>query len=212
MNSSAPETSSFRRRWTAYYQAVQGRPPRPTLLTALNNVEIEQSKNHSRLGTAVDLGCGDGRDTVELLRRSWQRVLAVDGEAEAIARLRRRQDIDRTYLDARVQAFEDLVLPPNVDLVNASFSLPFCPPAHFPKLWNEIVEVLNPGGRFCGHLFGDRDSWATYADVTIHTRQQIDALLQPFDVELLDEEEHDGTTALGDRKHWHLYNIVARKR
>ncbi|MEJ1932020.1 class I SAM-dependent methyltransferase [Nostoc sp. NIES-2111] len=34
---------------------------------------------------AVDLGCGDGRDTVELLRRGW-RVLGIDGAQEAIAR------------------------------------------------------------------------------------------------------------------------------
>ncbi|MGQ9869558.1 hypothetical protein [Leptodesmis sp.] len=43
---------------------------------------------------AVDLGCGDGRDTVELLRRDWQ-VLAIDGEPQAIARLLERPDINR---------------------------------------------------------------------------------------------------------------------
>ena len=159
----------------------------------------------------MDLGCGDGRDTVELLRQNW-RVLAIDGEPEAIARLRQRQDIDRTYLETRVQRFEDLTLPPDVDLINASFCLPFCPPDQFPELWEEIVMALRVGGRFCGHLFGDRDSWAAYTDLNHHTRQQIDQLLIPFEVELLDEEEHPGKTALGEEKYWHLYNIVARKR
>ena len=32
---------------------------------------------------AVDLGCGSGADTIALLKRRW-RVLAIDGEAEAI--------------------------------------------------------------------------------------------------------------------------------
>ena len=55
------------RSWSDYYKAVTNRPPRETLLTALTNFErdIHQAKSK----TAVDLGCGEGRDTVELLRR-----------------------------------------------------------------------------------------------------------------------------------------------
>ncbi|WP_017298831.1 class I SAM-dependent methyltransferase [Nodosilinea nodulosa] len=211
--STAADGCSFQRRWSDYYRAVEGRPPRETLLNALDRFEAESSQEKGPLAirNAVDLGCGDGRDTVELLRRNW-RVLVIDGEPEAIARLRQRQDINRRYLETRVQAFENIVLPPDVDLINASFSLPFCLPNHFADLWEEITVALKPGGRFCGHLFGDRDSWAAYTDVTHHTRQQVEALLHPFEVELLDEEEHPGRTALGEEKHWHLFNIVARRR
>ena len=211
-NSLALESEQFRRRWTDYYQAVSGRPPRPTLMTALDcfAAEAPPSSNRAKIGFAVDLGCGDGRDTVELLRQKWH-VLAVDGEPEAISRLRQREDINRTYLETRVQAFEVLTLPPDVDLINASFCLPFCSPDHFPEMWEEIVMALRSGGRFCGQLFGDRDSWATYADISHHTRQQIDQLLTAFEVEFLDEEEHPGKTALGEEKYWHLYHIVARK-
>ena len=35
---------------------------------------------------AIDLGCGDGRDVVEILRRGW-RVVAVDAEPEALRQL-----------------------------------------------------------------------------------------------------------------------------
>jgi tellurite methyltransferase len=45
-----------------------------------------------------------------------------------------------------------------------------------------------------------------------HTREQVEVLLQPFEVEVLDEEEHPGKTALGEDKYWHLFQIVARKR
>lgn len=205
------ESHQFQRRWADYYQAVAGRPPRETLLNALDRFAAEaQPTKRSTVGLAVDIGCGDGRDTVELLRRQW-RVLAIDGEPEAIARLRQRPDINRMYLETRVQRFENLVLPPEVDLINASFCLPFCPPAHFAECWEEIVIALRPGGRFCGHLFGDRDSWATYKDISYHTRQQAEALLEPFEIELFDEEEHPGTTALGEEKYWHLFNIVVRK-
>ena len=199
----------FQRRWAAYYQAAAGRPPRETLLMALEHFATEPSSRVRR--TAVDLGCGNGRDTVEILRRHNWRVIAVDGESEAIERLRRRADINRTYLETRVQKFEELTLPPDVDLVNASFCLPFCPPDAFADLWEEIVTALKPGGRFCGHLFGDRDSWAIYGNLSVQTREQVEQLLAPFEIELLDEEEHPGKTALGEEKHWHLYNIVARR-
>lgn len=211
----ANDVPEFPKRWSAYYQAVVGRPPRETLVVALDRFAAEfaaqpQSRSRVTAGLAVDLGCGDGRDTVELLNRRW-RVIAVDGESEAITRLRQRQDINRTYLETRVQRFENLVLPPEVDLINASFCLPFCARDHFPVLWEEIVTALRPGGRFCGHLFGDRDSWTRYTDISYHTRQQVDQLLASFEVELLDEEEHPGKTALGEAKDWHLFNIVARK-
>ena len=210
MPAAASDLPHFQRRWTDYYQAVAGRPPRETLLMALEYFSAEPSASVRM--TAVDLGCGDGRDTVEILRRSNWRVIAVDGEPEAIERLRRRSDINRTYLETRVQRFEELTVPPDVDLVNASFCLPFCPPDSFTQLWEEIVTALRPGGRFCGHLFGDRDSWATYGDISFQTRPQLEQLLTPFEIELLDEEDHPGKTALGEEKHWHLYNIVARKR
>ncbi|MGD1900214.1 MAG: class I SAM-dependent methyltransferase [Phormidesmis sp.] len=196
--------------WTDYYQAVAGRPPLQTLLTALDRQAEETAQLPNMPKFAVDLGCGDGRDTVELLRRNWS-VLAFDGEPEASARLQQRQDINRTCLTTQLQRFETLTLPESVILIKASFCLPLCPPDHFEALCNTIVSALNSGGRLCGRLFGDRDTWTTYPNRTHHTRTQIDRLLSPFKVELLDEEEHPGKTALGEEKDWHIYNIVAQK-
>ncbi|MEL7068663.1 MAG: class I SAM-dependent methyltransferase [Cyanobacteria bacterium J06581_3] len=211
---------SFLPQWSDYYQAVVGRSPRETLLSALKNCAESRTGNHSNdlpyspreaVRLAVDLGCGDGRDTVELLRQNWL-VFAIGGEPEAIARLQKRQDIDRTNLVTQVQKFETLALPNQVDLINASFCLPFCPPSQFQALWEKIVKSLRPGGRFCGQLFGDRDSWAAYPNRSHHTRSQLDQLLTPFNIEFLEKEEHPGITALGEEKYWHIYNIVARRK
>lgn len=196
----------FERDWSAYYRAVAGRPPRDTLLAALERFEAESLPAKPRF--AVDLGCGDGRDTVELLRRGWQ-VLAIDREQEAIALLLNRVKVEQ--LQTSVTRFEDVTLPHFVDLVNASFALPFCLPEHFPQLWAKIVTAIKPGGRFCGQLFGDRDSWAVYTSMTHHTRQQLEELLQTFEVESLIEEEHPGKTAIQEEKYWHLFHVVARK-
>ena len=199
----------FDRDWTAYYQAVAGRPPRPTLLTALDRFETDQSVNSNPF--AIDLGCGDGRDTVELLRRGW-RVLGIDGQVDAITRLRNRLDVDLNLLETRVERFESVTLRSSVDLVNASFSLPFCPPANFLELWKKIVTCLKAGGRFSGHFFGERDSWAVHSSMTHFTHQQLTALFQNcWEIEVFEEEEHPGKTPLGEERYWHIFHVVARK-
>jgi SAM-dependent methyltransferase len=204
-------------RWSRYYAAAGG-DPRPTLLAALERFEGEGA-HRERL--AVDLGCGTGRDTLELLRRGW-RVLAIDAQIEAIDHLRQHEAIaspDR--LQTLVADFESARWP-SVALVNASYSLPFCSPDGFALLWGRIVGSLSAGGRFCGQLFGDHDEWASPPSgaaggwssppgMTFHTRAEVEELLAGFEVEQLVEIDEDGTTAVGDAKHWHLFHVVARK-
>jgi SAM-dependent methyltransferase len=192
--------------WTDYYEAA-GDDPRDTLLDALRRFEGEPPGDRS----AVDLGCGTGRDTVELLRRGWA-VLAIDGEAEALERLVAR-DLPPAWNDRLTivrAAFQEATWP-ETDLVNSSFALPFCPPVAFPGLWQRIERSLRPGGRFCGQLFGDRDGWSDEDDLTFQTRAEMEALLASLEIERLDEIEEDGSTATGRDKHWHLFHVVARK-
>ena len=186
--------------WSSYYAATGG-DPRETLLDALDRFEGP--------GVAVDLGCGAGRDTFELLRRGWS-VLAIDGEEEAIRRVREQAGNDER-LTTQVARFEDATFPP-CDLVNASFSLPFCAPADFASLWQRVVTALREGGRFSGQLFGDRDGWAPSDDITFLPRREAEELFAAFELERFDEVEEDSKTALGEPKHWHLFNAVARKR
>lgn len=205
----SPGYHPVQRNWTAYYDAIAGRPPRETLLRALDQFDTELEPEIPK--TAVDLGCGDGRDTVELLRRNWQ-VFAIDREETAIARLLSRPDLCLDRLHTQIGQFEGLTLPTVVDLINASFCLPFCAPQAFPTLWQTLTAALRPGGRFCGQLLGDRDSWVTDMTVTAHSRAQATALFAEFEVEWFEEEEHPGKTAIGEDKYWHLFHIIARKR
>ncbi len=191
------------RPWGRYYEA-SGDDPRGTLRFALDRFGDGKGR------FAVDLGCGSGRDTAELLRRDW-RVLAIDAEQEAIERLLARDDVELGRLEVRVARFEDAEWPP-AELVNSSFALPFCPPAAFPALWKRLVGSLPSGGRFSGQLFGDRDGWIDQPELSFHTRAEAEALLRDFELERFDELEEDGSTALGEPKHWHLFHVVARKR
>lgn len=190
--------------WQEYYERTAGRPPRRTLLLALERFGAGKGRS------AVDLGCGDGRDTVELLRRGW-RVIAIDAEPAALERLKRRADLPPgAALETRCERFEDANWPA-VDLVNASFSLPLAPPERFPALWTKIERSLKPGGRFSGQLFGERDGWCGEKAISFLSRAEVERLLQRFAVELLEEEESDAATPYGKPKHWHLFHIVARK-
>ena len=186
--------------WSAYYDAVRGRPPHETLLEAL--------ASFAERGLAVDLGCGDGRDTVELLRRGWH-VVAIDAEPEAIERLRARVG-DSPALETEVARFEDARWP-CTELLNAGFSLPFCHPDRFDDLWRRIQASIRPGGRFCGQLFGERDEWAGEKDMTFFARDAAEALFGGFELERFDEEETDGETAVGEPKHWHVFHVVAQR-
>ncbi|MBK7405122.1 MAG: class I SAM-dependent methyltransferase [Phycisphaerales bacterium] len=200
------------RDWPAYFQVVAGKPPRETLLDALRRFDAEGlPRPDATPPLAIDLGCGEGRDTAELLRRGWK-VIAIDAHPDAVRRLKARPDLTHPErLEIRERPFEGLQLPAAI-LVNASFALPFCPPDHFDALWAAILTALPPASRFAGQLFGDRDDWAAIPDRTHHTIDQARALLADFDIEHFQEEEDDGKDALSNPKHWHRFDVVARRK
>lgn len=190
--------------WTNYYQAQSGRPPRPLLLAAIDRFGATTGLQ------AIDLGCGEGTDTLALLRQGW-RVLAIDEQPEAIARLTAQIPADlRERLQTQTVAFEAVSLPP-ADLIYAGFSLPFCRPTHFAMLWDKVVSALPPGGRFAGQIFGDRDSWADDPNMTFSTITATEELLRPFGLESFTEIDEDGQAVTGP-KHWHYFEVIGRKR
>jgi SAM-dependent methyltransferase len=191
--------------WAGYYQKLRDRPPRRTLLAALDAFGAPPPD-----GLVMDLGCGDGRDVVEMLRRNW-RVIAVDAEPEALRQLLARDlpgGCDLTALSARL---EDVPIPLGVRLVNSSFAMPLCEPAAFRRAWTRIREALPSGGRFSGQWYGPRDSWFGRSGMTFLERDQALAYLDGLDLEMFEEEEDDGVTPRGNAKHWHIFHIVARK-
>lgn len=204
----APEAGESERsaKWRAYYERLKDRPPRETLTFALDRFADEGLAR----GSAVDLGCGGGRDVIELLRRGWW-VFAIDSEPSAIEALLARPDLPpRARLETKVARFDEADWPP-VDLVNSSFALPLCPQTDFPAFWQRLIGSLKPGGRFSGQLYGPRDDWFGDPTITFLARDEVEALLAPLETEMLQEEEDDSTTPRGKTKHWHIYHIVARK-
>jgi tellurite methyltransferase len=204
----APTTTpDAARRWRGYYRWTAHRPPRELLLRTLDHIDWEGRPRRRR--TAVDLGFGAGNDTLELLRRKW-RVLAIDREEAAAAFLTRRVPPRwRSALTVRTAPMEGLSLP-RVDLVYASYSVPFCAPSKFPRLWSTLRNALRPGGHLACHLFGDRDEWAGSRPMTFRTLRQVRSLVRGYRVELFREEEEDGRSFDGP-KHWHVFELILEK-
>ena len=160
-------------------------------------------------GFAVDLGCGDGADTAELLRRGWT-VLAVDRQPAAIALAEHNvPDHDRPRLRTLAADFTALALPA-ADLIYCGWSLPHCPATRFPGTWHAIRATLRPRGRIATHLPGHRDDWAPDPAASAFRSDALDTLLAGMDVEYLEATEEDRDSFDGP-KHWHYYEIIARK-
>ena len=210
--------------WADYYAVTVERPAWRTVCLAIDKFRDEDETGipgrgaetrgaipaPNRARFAVDLGCGAGRDTRELLRSGW-RVLAIDREPTA-----------RTVLEAAVEPvlgpgleirIEDLATAsiPRCDLVNASLSLPFLAPDDFHAAWRRIVAALAPGARFAAMVFGDHDESASDPKMTCLPPADIEAALSGFEIEHWSVEEDDRPTALGDPHHFHLVAFVARR-
>ena len=193
--------------WARYYGVTADRPAWGTVRLAIERFAGEPQV-HPRF--AVDLGCGAGRDTRELLNAGW-RVLAIDRENAAIAAVEAAIPSQmRAALETRVADLA-VVKVPSCDLVNASLSLPFLPTDAFWETWQRILAALPVSGRFAAMLFGDHDELATDPSMTCPPPAEIRASLGPFDIEHWTDREEDSQTALGEPHHFHLVELVARR-
>mgnify|MGYP001819716169 CR=1 FL=1 len=194
--------------WPDYYEVTAERPAWATTMMA---AEAFGDHPAGEPRFAVDLGCGAGRDTRELLRRGW-RVLATDMTPEGIETLRRLTPGEhRMRLETEVSALQDFEIPA-CDLVNANLILPFQPADDLEATWARILTALPVGGRFCGMLFGDRDQAADDPGMSCPTPAVIRGYLDGFDIEHWSEKEEDGETALGEPHHFHIIEVVAVRR
>ena len=194
--------------WPENYAVTAERPEWTTTRTA-----AEAFGAHTADGPwfAVDLGCGAGRDTRELLRRGW-RVLATDMTPEGPERLwQLTPEADRDRLETEVSRLQDFEIPV-CDLVNANLILPFQPADDYEATWARILAAIPVGGRFSGMLFAENDDAADEDEMTCPAPEVIRGYLHGFDVEYWNEKEEDGQTALGDDHHFHLIEVVAVRR
>lgn len=161
-------------------------------------------------GYSIDLGCGAGMDTLELLKSGWE-VLAIDNNPHSFHKIKTELNEQQlAKLETKMESFEEVQLP-KADLINASYSIPFCNPNFFDNFWTNITQAINVNGRFSGHFLGDKDEWITRKNMTFLSKQEVLELFNGFQLELFEEKEIDKQTVLGTLKHWHIFKIIAKK-
>ena len=188
-------------RWGKYYERTRDRAPHTSLL---ESVALATHKD-----SALDLGAGSLRDTRFLLQEGFAHVVAVDSEP-LVTQETVTEGRDR--LEVILSSFENFDFPDNAfDLVNAQYSLPFTSPDSFVEVFEKTKASLKSGGVIVFQLFGEKDGWSDKADMTFHTLDEVRELLADMETITLKEEETDGVTSEGSAKHWHVFQITARK-
>lgn len=157
---------------------------------------------------ALDLGCGAGGDTSMLASYGFS-VTAVDGNPEAKAYIDKLPDRDLiTFIQSDIEEFSF----GQYDLVNASFALPFVHPDVFGNVMKKLVASIESNGIFVANFYGPNDGWNKPGEtMTFIDEAQIQNLLKDMSILHLVENELDGTIADGAPKHWHTYDVIARK-
>ena len=131
-----------------YYNITKNAKPH---LNVLNFINLNVSP-----GKAVDLGCGAGRDTIELLKNNWN-VLSID-----------KKDTEYIIREQLSQKESE----------NFKFKKCFFGEMNLPKV-NLIV---------------------------------VKALFSDFELIQFNEIEKDAIIASGEKKHWHIYDVIAQKK
>lgn len=162
-------------------------------------------------GLAVDIGCGAGRDTIELIKNKWK-VIAIDKEDVSKYIKEGLTELELKNFKFIKSNFEDVILEKN-NLVIANNSLAFCSKRNFERVWDNIVNSIEKDGYFVGTFFGIKDSWLqTKNKMKFYSVEEINLLFKQFNIIELNEIEKDGISAIGECKHWHIYAVIAQKK
>lgn len=180
--------------------------------------EVEPSRTLARVierykksGTALDLGSGGGKDTRFLADNGFV-VTAVDAEQAAKGFIQKYILEDKaSFICSKFETLE--LSKEHYDLINAQFSLPFTGPEKFNEVFTKVKQALKPNGVFVGNFFGNKDEWnKPGSECAYQTESQAKELLQDLKIiRFFEVDDLNGQTANGQPKHWHYFNIIARK-
>ncbi|SDH98451.1 Methyltransferase domain-containing protein [Rhodococcus triatomae] len=142
--------------WDEYYsrsEPVWGAPP--------DDLLVDLATSMPR-GTALDLGCGEGRNALWLATRGWQ-VTAVDSSPVAVTRARavaaRSPRSVRERLDFRLGSAADVRWENEYDLALVLYV--HVPPPERRQIVNHAISALKPDGTLMisGYDVTDPGSW-----------------------------------------------------
>jgi SAM-dependent methyltransferase len=175
--------------------ASRGNLPDPT-----SRLVQEHLMDASRTGTVLDLGCGEGSNSIPLHLKGWD-VIAIGSNQEMFSAY--LQNVQRAIhrqglCDGRFPHVitGDLVqrgYPKNMDAVVCVDVLPYIPPEHLQRMIDKIFYALRPGGKFVGTLFfrGDQETVAVTQSRLYAGKEGVRELLVRSGFHVMEVRERD---------------------
>ncbi len=195
--------------WKKYFEKHLKRKPREQLVRAFSFCVNKEN--------ALDLGAGTLIESKFLIKKGFKNVVAVDNAPEVKKFVK---DFNNKKLIFKNISFQEYNFPKNTfDLINSQFSLHLYGQKGFNAFIKKIKNSLKPKGIFVAQFLGVKDSWngdlksaTPRANYLFHTKKQALRLLSGLKILELKEENEDGETILGVKKHWHIFYFIAQKR
>jgi SAM-dependent methyltransferase len=194
--------------------AFYGDQPSPSLALYLQKYSVQGG------GAGLDLGCGQGRNTLYLARMGFAMV-GVDDSAEAIARLTEQADLQKLDVVGQVADMAQVSIEPNrYNLIVANTSLDHLTAAQGERLAQAMIAGLAPGGYLFVSVFmvndpgcdaQGREASETASYVKHYYRQ--DELKQQFaELNLLAYQEEYALDVGHGKPHYHgIARLFARR-
>src|SRR6185503_12918942 len=187
--------------WKNYYEKT-GYEPNTLVKRALARIPRKTRTN------ALDLGCGNGRDSLYLKSEGFELVVAVDSSPDAPAFLgegilRRAQTIEEAVLGKEGPYFDGYF-----DLAIALNSLFFLPKEAVEQVIPQMYRALSPGGYMAFNVLGPDDEWVMSGDKRV-------SWFYEHDIARFEDDYHSvysskvseaGQTADGEPKFWQTYS------
>lgn len=194
--------------WKEYYKKHLKRKPREQLIRAFSFCTNKEK--------ALDLGAGTLIESKFLIKKGFKNVIAIDNAKEVRKFVK---DFNNKKLIYKNISFQKYNFPKNTfDLINSQFSLHLHGKKGFNAFIKKIKNSLKPKGIFVAQFLGVKDSWngdlktaIPKANYVFHTKKQALALLSGLKILEFIEEDKDGETMLGVKKHWHIFYFICKK-
>lgn len=162
----------------------------------------------------LDIGCGDGKNSLYLAEKGFQNIEAFDFAENAISKLNRLATKNNLYINARVQDLRKFSFQQSYDLILSFGTLHFVEKSDWRNILTKAKESTNIGGIHIIQLFTNvlpaSPDIAPFA-IGLADDKEIENFYGDWDIlqfkSYTFEDEHPGVP-----KHFHSSNkIVARR-
>jgi tellurite methyltransferase len=187
-------------------QEYERRPDAYVLWTAPSRLALDLVASLPPGGRVLDLGCGEGRDSVFFASRGFD-VTAVDPSAAGLRkaeRLAAERGVHVTWVEATLP---ELPVIGRFDLVYSCGAIHYVPRRDRRRLFRETRELTAAGGREAHIVFTDRWIYAERGEVIDYFAPgELASVFAPG--EILRREERMISCAQDGRPHLHSVEVI----